>query len=170
MSTPAQVGRDTADRYRNPITARTSVIAAMCAGLALTVIATVVPYLDRVTFGTLANHIRAGYPTYSRARIDRAVTTYLVYLTVVGVLGVAGWLWSLHALKADKRWFRGCATSLFLLGTTVALTDLLIKDTSGDTGLPPLLGWIGTAPCLPGLLVVTLLWRRPWPHPTGEWT
>ena len=44
------------------------------------------------------------------------------------------------------------------LGTAVALVDLLIKDTSGDTGLPPLLGWAGMLPCLAGLLAVTLLW------------
>jgi hypothetical protein len=49
---------------------------------------------------------------------------------------------------------------LFALGTSIALTDLLIKDTSGDTGLPPLLGWVGMLPCLAGLLAVILLWRK----------
>jgi hypothetical protein len=49
---------------------------------------------------------------------------------------------------------------MFALGTTIALIDLLIKDTSGDTGLPPLLGWAGTLPCLAGLLAVLLLWAR----------
>jgi hypothetical protein len=49
---------------------------------------------------------------------------------------------------------------MFALGTSIALTDLLIKDTSGDTGLPPLLGWAGLLPCVAGLLAVTLLWRR----------
>jgi hypothetical protein len=39
------------------------------------------------------------------------------------------------------------------------LFDLLVKDTSGDTGLPPLLGWTGMAPCLAGLLALALLWR-----------
>jgi hypothetical protein len=51
--------------------------------------------------------------------------------------------------------------SIFVVATTIALTDLLIKDTSGDTGLPPLLGWIGMLPCLAGLLAVGLLWRDP---------
>ena len=50
--------------------------------------------------------------------------------------------------------------TMFALGTGIALIDLLVKDTSGDTGLPPLLGWAGMLPCLAGLLVVTLLWRR----------
>ena len=137
-----------------------SAIGAMYAGLALTVAAMLVPYVDHATGNMLASHIRAGYPTYTQARIDSAVTTYLVYLSVVGALGIICWLWAIWAVKAGKRWARGAATAMFALGTGIALIDLLVKDTSGDTGLPPLLGWAGMLPCLAGLLVVTLLWRR----------
>lgn len=42
---------------------------------------------------------------------------------------------------------------------SLSVTDLLIRDTSGDPGLPSLLGWVGMLPCLPGLIAVTLLWR-----------
>ena len=101
-----------------------------------------------------------GYPAYSQARIDSAVTTYLVYLSVVAALGLICWLAAIWAVKAGKRWARGAATALFALGTGIAVIDLLVKDTSGDTGLPPLLGWAGMLPCLAGLLAVTLLWRR----------
>jgi hypothetical protein len=139
--------------------ARRSTVVAMYAGLALTVVALGVPYVDHATGNVLADHIRAGYPTYTEARIDRAVTTYLIYLTVVGGLGILGWLWTVRSVKAGKRWARAGATALFVLGTGVALTDLLIKDTSGDTGLPPLLGWIGMLPSLAGLVAVWLLWR-----------
>ncbi len=66
-----------------------SAIAAMYAGVALTVVAIVVLYVDHATGNVLADHIRAGYPTYSQARIDTAVTAYLVYLSVVGALGIA---------------------------------------------------------------------------------
>ena len=41
-----------------------------------------------------------------------------------------------------------------------AVMDLVVKDTSGDTGLPPLLGWAGMLPSLAGLVAVALLWRR----------
>ena len=147
------------------MTTNRSTIATLYAGLALTVIATIVPPVDRATSNTLADHIRTGYPTYSQARIDTAATTYLVYLSTIGVLGVVAWLWTVRVVKMRKRWARGAATAMFMLGTSVALTDLLIKDTSGDTGLPPLLGWAGILPCLPGLLAVILLWRRPRPVP-----
>lgn len=135
-------------------------IGAMYAGLGLTVIAVIIPYVDHATANVLADHIRAGYPAYAQARIDSAVTTYLVYLSVVGALGIICWLGTIRALKAGKRWARGAATAMLALGTGIALIDLLVKDTSGDTGLPPLLGWAGILPCLAGLLAVTLLWRR----------
>jgi hypothetical protein len=128
----------------------------MYAGLGLTVVAAIVPY----TANVLADHIRAGYPTYPQARIDTAVTTYLVLLSIVGALGIFAWVWTIWAVKVGKRWARGTATAMFALGTGVALTGLLVKDTSGDTGLPPLLGWVGMLPCLAGLLAVILLRRR----------
>lgn len=159
MSTRAPTARSADHHQRNPM-AR-SVLAALYAGLAMTVIAMIVPYIDRATTNTLADHIRAGYPTYTQARIDTASTIYLVYLSVIGVLGVVGWLWTVRSVKTGRRWVRAAATGMFALGTSVALIDLLIRDTSGDTGLSALLGWVGILPCLPGLLAVTLLWRRP---------
>jgi hypothetical protein len=135
-------------------------VGAMYAGLGLTVVAMIVPYVDHATGNVLAGHIRAGYPAYTKEAIDTAVTSYLAYLSVVGALGILGWLSTIWAVKAGKRWARGAATTMFALGTGIALTDLLIRDTSGDTGLPPLLGWVGMLACLAGLLAVTLLWRR----------
>ncbi|MEV8314625.1 hypothetical protein AB0Q95_10680 [Streptomyces sp. NPDC059900] len=137
------------------------VVGAMYTGLGLTVIATVLPYVDRATSHLLADHIRAGYPAYGQARVDSAVTTYLVLLSVLGALGVIAWLWTTRAVKAGKRWARPAATVMFVLGTGVSVTALLAKDTSGDTGLPPELGWAGMAPCLAALVAVMLLWRRP---------
>ncbi|MFJ9680345.1 hypothetical protein ACIRP2_20130 [Streptomyces sp. NPDC101194] len=136
-------------------------VGAMYTGLGLTVVATTVPYVDRATTHLLAEHIRAGYPTYTQARVDSAVSTYLVLLSVIGALGVIAWLWTIRAVRTGKRWARPAATVMFVLGTSVGLTGLLTKDTSGATGLPPALGWAGMAPCLAALLAITLLWRRP---------
>jgi hypothetical protein len=143
-----------------PVPAQRPVIGAMYAGLALTLAAMAVLYADHATANVLAAHIRAGYPTYTPARIDSAATTYLVYLSVLGVLGILCWLWAIRAVKAGKRWARAAATTMFALGTGIAVLDLLIRDTSGETGLPPLLGWAGMLPCLPGLVAIALLWRR----------
>ncbi|AEG42987.1 hypothetical protein [Isoptericola variabilis] len=132
-------------------------VVAMGAGLALTVVAVVVPFLDRTL---LADHVRAGYPTFSAERIDAAVSTWLAVLTTVGVLAALSWATAIWAVRTGRRWARPFATALFVLGTAVALTLLLIRDTSGDTGLPPSLGWLGTLPAVAGLVAVGLLWRR----------
>lgn len=135
-------------------------LIALYAGLALTVLATAVPFIDHATANVLAAHIRAGYPTYTPARITTAATTYLTILSVVGALGVACWLWTIRAVRRGSRRARGLALTLFALGTTTALSAALIRDTSGDTGLPPLLGWVWLLPCLAGAVAVGLLRRR----------
>lgn len=106
-----------------------------------------------------ADHIRAGYPTYTSARIDTAVTVWRAILTVVGALGVACWLSTIRATRRGKGCARWAATALFVLGTLVALTALLTKDTSGETGLAPLLGWIGPLPSVAGAWAVRLCWQ-----------
>lgn len=136
-------------------------LGAMYAGLALTVLATIAPYVDRSTTHLLAGHIRAGYPTYTQGRVDSAVTTYLIVLSVIGALGILAWLTTAWAVTAGKRWARPTATAMFILGTSIGLAGLLTMDTSGATGLPPELGWAGMIPCLAGAVAVTLLWRRP---------
>ena len=137
-----------------------SAIVAMYAGVALTVVAMIVLYIDHATANVLADHIRDGYPVYTQDRTETAVTTYLVYLSTIGALGVVSWFWTIRAVNAGKRWARGAATAMLVLGTSIALLDLLVKDTSGDTGLPQLLGWVGMLPSLAGFLAVTLLWMR----------
>src|SRR5690606_3172702 len=47
-------------------------LAAIAAGIALTVAAVAVVAVDHARGGLLAEHIRAGYPSYSQARIDAA--------------------------------------------------------------------------------------------------
>jgi hypothetical protein len=129
-------------------------IAAMAVGLVLTIVATIVPFLT----SDLRDHIEASYPHYRDARVDDAVTAWLIILTVVGALGVIGWLWTIWVVQVGKRWATWAATAMLVLGTCVALSLLLIKDTSGDTGLASTLGWLELLPCLAGLVAVALLW------------
>ena len=135
---------------------RSSAIAVMAVGLALTIVATIVPFIT----STLRDHIRAGYPGYTAARVDAAVNIWLIILTIIGALGVVGWLLSIWMVATRKRGTSWAATALFALGTGIAVTDLVIRDTSGDAGLAPALGWIGMLPCLAGLFAVALFWRR----------
>lgn len=138
---------------------RPAALASLYAGFVLTVAAVIVAFVDHATGNVLADHIRDGYPTYTQSRIDTAVTTYLIYLSAIGALGAIGWLGTIWAVRAGKRWSPVAATVAFAAGAGIALFDLLVRDTSGDTGLPPLLGWVGMLPTLAGGLAVALLWN-----------
>ncbi len=144
---------------RTPTTYPRPTVAVMYGGLALTVAAFAVPLVDRVTTNVLAAHIRSGYPGYSPARINEAVTLWLVYLSVLGALGVATWLVLARATRRGRPWARWAAPVLLLTGGGVALFNLVVRDTSGDTGLPALLGMTGLLPVLAGVVAVILLWR-----------
>lgn len=135
-------------------------LATIGAGAVLTLTAAVFPFVDRATTTVLADHVRAGYPTYGSAEINAAVTAYLAILSVVGVLGLLGWLGTAWAVRAGRGWAGWLATGLFLAAAGTALAGLTVQDTSGDVGLAPLLGWLQVLPCVPGLAAVVSLWRR----------
>lgn len=137
-------------------------LVTMSVGLGLTVLVTILPFLDGATH-LLADHVRAGYPSYDAAQVGAAVTTYQYLLAGVGVLGAAAWLWTIRAVRRGRRWARAATAAAFTLALLVALTALLVRDTSGDVGLAPVVGWAGLLPCVAGGLAVVLLWRAPRP-------
>ncbi|GMA23631.1 hypothetical protein GCM10025864_13900 [Luteimicrobium album] len=143
-----------------PVTRDGRLTVTLWPGLALTVVATVVPFVDAGTTHVLADHVRAGYPAYSAHEIDAAVTAYLAILATAGVLGTAGWLVTIRGARRERRWVPWLATALLVLGAGLALTGLTVTDTSGDVGLAPAVAWFQVLPCLAGLGAVVLLWRR----------
>ncbi|YCK41933.1 hypothetical protein ACNF49_50195 [Actinomadura sp. ATCC 39365] len=46
------------------------------------------------------------------------------------------------------------------MASCFALAGLTVRDTNGEVGLVPLLGWLQVLPLVPGLVAVVLLWRR----------
>ena len=137
-------------------------LAALYAGLTTTVVATVAPYVDRATSHSLENHIRAGYPSYSQARIDKAVTTYEVILTVIGILGVAGWTIVIRAFATGNRWTAPLATAALLLGLRHRPHRPADQGHLRCDRSVPAAGCLRRAPrraCSRGLLAVTLLHR-----------
>ncbi|MDV3221032.1 hypothetical protein [Intrasporangium sp.] len=142
-----------------PTSAR-GTLAALWGGLALTVVATVYPFADRVRGDVLADHIRASYPAYAPDEIDSAVVAYLVILSVIGALGTISWLSMIWAVRAGKPWVRWVAPVIFAIALLLALAGLTVRDTSGDVGLAPSLAALQLLPCVLGLVAVVLLWRK----------
>ncbi|MBB2914130.1 hypothetical protein FHS43_005442 [Streptosporangium becharense] len=137
---------------------RTS-LAMMYVGAGLTVIAALFPFVDRSTTTVLADHIKASYPAYQPGAIDAAVAAYLAVLSTIGVMGLLGWAGAIWAVRAGMRWAPRLAGGLLAIAICVAIAALAVRDTSGDVGLAPLLGWLLVLPCVPGLVAVAL-WRR----------
>jgi hypothetical protein len=136
-------------------------LRAMWVTLGLIIASTAVPYVDRATGELMAEHVSRGYPDYTQTRVDSAVTTYLVLATVVGVIAVVAWSWTMRAVSRGRRWARPAATVVVVLGASAGLAGLLTRDTSGATGLPAALGWAGMVPWLAALVAVGLLWMNP---------
>jgi hypothetical protein len=135
-------------------------LAMMYVGTAFTVIAALSPFIDQATTTVLADHVREGYPAYGPGEINAAVTAWTVLLSVVGVLGLLGWLGTVWAVRTGKGWARWLATGMFAIAVCIAIAAATVKDTSGEVGLAPLLGWLQVLPCVPGLAAAVLLWRR----------
>lgn len=110
---------------------------ALYIGAFLTIAITALVYIDHATANVLASHIQAGYPAYDRSSIATAAMTYIGYLTALGVIGLIGWATAIWATGRQKRWARWSALGFFVAAVGIALFNLLIRDTSGDTGLPP---------------------------------
>ncbi|GGM23383.1 hypothetical protein ACFQBY_18460 [Promicromonospora citrea] len=143
---------------RTPTT-RTAV-PVLWAGLAATLLVTAYAWVDSATSQVLAGHVAASYPAYGAAEVDAAVAAYLAILTILGVLGTATWAVVARAARSGRAWAPLAGTVALVLAVGTALVGLTTRDTSGDVGLAPALGWAQLLPCAVGLVAVALLWRR----------
>jgi len=133
---------------------------ALLAGLVLTVLATIAPLIDLLTVDSIGDHVRAAYPDWSADLVAKDRNAITIYLVAVGVLGLAGWIWSLIAVARNTRRVRAITTTLFILGATIQLTTLSVGGEAYTTIVPTLHGVLGVLPSLAGLAAVIGVWRR----------
>jgi hypothetical protein len=139
----------------------------MYAGLALTVAATGLPLVDMVTVDSLAAHVRDAYPQWPTQLVNGDRNAIVIYLSAVGVLGLAGWLWAIRSVLTRKRNARRVTTVMFTLGTSVALFDLVFTGGQYDRVLPSLYGIVGLLPSLAGLVAARSVRRLPVRYDAG---
>jgi len=129
-------------------------------GLATTIVATMIPFLGNPAGSAIAEHVRDGYPAYSAQAVASAVDAYLIGLGVIGALGAVAWIVALALTRSHRTAARWVATAAFLVGTALAVFDLVVRDTSGDTGLPLSVGLVGLLPSVVGMIAVLALWKH----------
>ncbi|MFF4774370.1 hypothetical protein ACFY05_16065 [Microtetraspora fusca] len=132
----------------------------MYAGLALTAIAAVVPFIDTATVDSLSDHVRRAYPDWPANLVTGDRNAIIVYLTVVTLLGIVGWLWTIWAVAKRKRWSRPAATVMFVLGIGHASLCLSFSGGRYANVVPYPYGALAALPALAGLATVVLLRLR----------
>ncbi|WAL65923.1 hypothetical protein ORV05_34570 [Amycolatopsis cynarae] len=132
---------------------------AMLLGLALTVVATVAPLVDVATVDTVADHVRAAYPDWGPDLVKADRNAIVIYLVIIGVLGILCWLPMIWAVVTRKRWARGAATTVFAVGACLSLAHLTMGGGAYKVILPVGYGILTLLPSIAGLAAVVSLWR-----------
>lgn len=136
-------------------------LRAMYAGVAVTATATLVPLIDLVTLDSLSTHVRAAYPHWPVSLVNADRNAIVIYLSIVGVLGLGGWAWAIRSAVARGHEARRVITILFVLGASVALFGLTFTGGAYDRVLPTSYGILGLLPSLAGLIAVLTIRQLP---------
>lgn len=139
----------------------------MLTGAALSLIGGVIG-LFRVSSirSAIRSAITTQHPEFSKTQIDNAtnigVMVAIVMAIVIGLLGVALWVWMAFANRAGKNWARITASVFFGLNTLFVLIGLAVAavGTSGSASTSPANIAINTLGWLVGLVTVILLWLK----------
>ena len=133
--------------------------AALFVGLALTVIAALAPIVDIATIDTIGDHVRAAYPQWSPALVAEDRNAIAIYMVATNIIGIIGWLATIGAVLARRRWARGLATTLFAFGLLYSLLNLGFGGAAYHVVVPTDHGLLTLLPTLAGLVALVSLWR-----------
>ena len=148
-----------AGRPPQPSTLRNAV-RLMLAGAALALIGVIVSAafsskirstITKAAIKANATRRSQGKSVLTAAQIHTLGNVTLVFLVVIGIIGVLLWLWMAWANNKGSSWARIVATVLFGLNTISLFVDV---GRASIAIIPAAIGW------LIGLVAVVLLWRR----------
>lgn len=98
--------------YGQPVEPPKSILNAvklMYVGAALSVIGLILGF---ATAGSVEDELRRQNPDFTEAEIDAAVTFGIVFAALIGLIGVALWIWMAIMNKKGRSWARTVATVL----------------------------------------------------------
>jgi hypothetical protein len=126
----------------------TRAVQLMYVGAILSALGIVVAWLTK---SELTDQIAAAGPSLSPENVDSAVTISLAVGTVIGLVGVALWVWMAAANGAGRSWARVLATVLGALGVLSAVFSLMTA-----TGITVVLQVLSL---VLAVAILVLLWR-----------
>jgi hypothetical protein len=125
-------------------------VKLMYAGAAVSAISLIVTL---VTISSLKAAIRKKSPNLTASQFHAAEVITVGAAVVIGLIGIALWLWMAWANKAGKNWARITSTVFFGL-STLGLLGSLAQAGTLLSRLVSLVSW------LVGLGAIIMLWRR----------
>lgn len=141
-------------------TSRKKAILSILVGFALTLGSVFYIAIDAMTTNRLTDHVRAAYPTWPQSDINADKIAIASYMVGFGVLAMVAWLWSAWAANKEKPWARVAITTVFIVGTSLALMNATLSGGAYDQIVPTIYGVAGLIPSIAGLVTVILLWKR----------
>ncbi len=105
------------------------------------------------TIGSLRSSLHKSDPTLTASQLHSLQSVVVVGSVVIGVIGVALWVWMALMNKAGKSWARIVSTVLYGMDTLVLLLGVARAGAAAGT-LVSILTW------LIGLGAVIFLWRK----------
>lgn len=143
-------------KHAEPTTSGTGSIArtitTMYVGLAASLIAGLVVFLDQITADSMTDEIQAAYPDYTASETATEAGAMNTYFYLMLVLGIVGWLWAVWAVRRGARRTHLVGTVIFGLALTAALINLAMP-------MPDHTLWVNWLPTLVGIVAVIQLWR-----------
>ena len=105
------------------------------------------------TIGSLRSALKRANPSYTASQLHTAEVAGVVFIVVLGLIGIGLWIWMAMANKRGANWARIVATVFFGLDT-LSLVAGFARPAALLSRLVGLLIW------LIGLGAIVLLWRR----------
>ena len=135
----------------------TRAVQVMYLGALASLVGIIIELLTRHSLRTfISDHATRNGKRLTAAQVADTYHAELVVLVVVGLIGVALWIWMAQMNKAGKNWARITSTVFFALDTLAAIGGLAGGALSGGS----VNRFYGLVVWVIGVAAILLLWQR----------
>ena len=135
----------------------TRAVQVMYVGALASLIGVVVELLARHSLRTyIADHVTRNGKKLTAAQVNDTYHAELAVLVVVGLIGIALWIWMAQMNKRGRNWARITSTVFFALDSIGAIGGLAGGQFSGGSANR----FYGLVVWVIGLAAIVLLWQR----------